>query len=103
MITTLLFDMGNTLIDFHKGPSDSEKYEIGLRAMVPVLSKRNHRGRRGILKCQIFFFSLNRFAFAMALIFQSTGKHRVLLCVTPWSHLLLFVFSGYKWDSVFVV
>ena len=41
MITALLFDMGNTLIDFHRGPSDSEKYNIGLREMVPVLSKKN--------------------------------------------------------------
>jgi len=41
MITAFLFDMGNTLIDFHRGPADSEKYDIGLNMMVPVLSKYN--------------------------------------------------------------
>ena len=41
MITALLFDMGNTLIDFHRGPTDSEKYNLGLHEMVPVLSKKN--------------------------------------------------------------
>ncbi len=33
--------MGNSLIDFHRGPSDSEKYDIGLYEMVSVLSKKN--------------------------------------------------------------
>ncbi|MHA1112677.1 MAG: HAD family hydrolase [Promethearchaeota archaeon] len=42
-ISALLFDMGNTLIDFHRGPSDGEKYEMGLHAMVPVLSKKNKK------------------------------------------------------------
>ncbi|TFG20488.1 MAG: HAD family hydrolase [Promethearchaeota archaeon] len=41
MITALFFDMGNTLIDFHQGPSDLEKYDIGLKEMVPILSKKN--------------------------------------------------------------
>ncbi|MBN2155184.1 MAG: HAD family hydrolase [Candidatus Lokiarchaeota archaeon] len=43
MITALLFDMGNTLIDFHRGPSDAEKYEIGLRNMEPLLKKYNRK------------------------------------------------------------
>lgn len=41
MITALLFDMGNTLLSYHHGPSDREKYDIGLHEMVPVLSKKN--------------------------------------------------------------
>ncbi len=41
MITALLFDMGNTLIDFHRQLTDSEKYDIGLHEMVPILFKKN--------------------------------------------------------------
>ena len=61
MITTLLFDMGNTLIDFHKGPSDSEKYEIGLRAMVPVLSKKNPKITFDVLKTEFLHILENVF------------------------------------------
>jgi FMN phosphatase YigB (HAD superfamily) len=52
MITALLFDMGNTLLSFKKGPSDAEKYEIGLLEMVPVLSKYNSKITYDVLKTE---------------------------------------------------
>jgi HAD superfamily hydrolase (TIGR01662 family) len=52
MITALLFDMGNTLLDFHRGPSDAEKYDLGLKAMIPILSKKNPHISFEVLKEQ---------------------------------------------------
>lgn len=50
MITAILFDMGNTLIDFHRGPTDADKYDVGLHEMVPVLSKYNKKITFKVLK-----------------------------------------------------
>jgi len=38
-INTIFFDMGNTLLDFHKGMTDIEKDRLGLQAMADYLSR----------------------------------------------------------------
>jgi FMN phosphatase YigB (HAD superfamily) len=39
----IFFDMGNTLIDFHKGNSDIEKDNIGINAVARFLSKKSNK------------------------------------------------------------